>query len=148
MNLELRRDERSKKGTTGSLFLDEKPFCVTLEPPDLTFGVAHPCIPSGTYCLQIGYSPRFQRPMPRLLDVPGREGILIHWGNYVENTEGCVLVGSTKTTLSNGNWAVWNSRDTFDKLFREIQGAQSEGVSLTISCTEAAEPLERDLSRP
>ncbi len=137
MRLQLQRDERCEKGTTGSLLVDDEPFCVTLEPADSVFGAAHPCIPVGAYRVEIGYSPRFQRQMPHIVDVPGREGILIHWGNYVENTEGCVLVGSSKTTRPDGGLAVWNSRSTFNNLYQKIQTAQIEGVSLTIYCPQA-----------
>ena len=35
--------------------------------------------------------------MPRVIDVPGFEGILVHAGNYQENTQGCILVGMQRS---------------------------------------------------
>jgi hypothetical protein len=118
--------------------------CFTLEPPAVAGSSAHKtgsqvtdgpvCIPAGTYPVKIDFSPRFQRSMPRLFDVPGREGILIHWGNYVENTEGCILVGSSKSMIQGAvaEPAVWDSREMFDRLYREIEEAQTAGVELMI----------------
>jgi hypothetical protein len=72
--------------------------------------------------------------------VPGREGILIHWGNYAENTEGCILVGSSKSMIQGAEPqpAVWDSHETFDRLYRQIEDAQAEGVVLTV---RDAEPM-------
>jgi len=51
-------------------------------------------IPSGVYKVIINMSPKFKRMMMRLLDVPGFDGILIHGGNTVEDSAGCILVGN------------------------------------------------------
>jgi hypothetical protein len=51
------------------------------------------CIPPGIYRTVIAWSNRYRRLMPRLLDVPGRSGILIHNGKTAADTHGCVLVG-------------------------------------------------------
>jgi hypothetical protein len=146
MKLELQRDAFLPNGTTGRLSVDRKEFCFTLEPPretSITDGSV--CIPAGEYPVEIDYSPRFGRPMPRLFNVPEREGILIHWGNYVENTEGCILVGSSKSMIQSAvrEPAVWDSRDTFDRLYREIEGAQAAGVVLTVRDADAI-PASQD----
>ena len=53
--------------------------------------------------------------MPRLLNVPNFEGILIHSVNTVKDTAGCILVGTRKENT------LVNSRDTFNKLFNRLQ---------------------------
>lgn len=89
------------KPVTGRLYLlhdglpdmpdnDSLLICDTLEPP---FSVSHPCIPVGVYKFSMSESPRFHRVLPRLKNVKGRSGILIHSGNTVRDTKGCILVG-------------------------------------------------------
>jgi|GEM_PF-730327 len=50
-------------------------------------------IPCGWYRVRVTYSPRFKRQMPLLYMVPGFEGIRIHAGLSVKNTQGCICVG-------------------------------------------------------
>jgi Steigviridae/Suoliviridae L,D-carboxypeptidase/transpeptidase len=131
----LQRDAFLPNGTTGRLSVDGREFCFTLEPAKETRITDGPvCVPAGSYPVTIDFSPRFRRAMPRVLNVPGRDGILLHWGNYVENTEGCILVGSSKSMIQGAapEPAVWDSRETFGRLYREIEEAQAEGVVLTI----------------
>ncbi len=47
--------------------------------------------------------------------VPGHTGILFHWGNYNQDSDGCVLLGSAR----NGDMIV-NSREEFAN-FMELQ---------------------------
>ena len=100
----------------GRLSLDGHVLCDTLEPQSHFLKSAtdpktiraikrlgRSAIPTGVYRLVLGYSPRFSpRPfykscggglVPRLLNVSGYEGILIHCGNTVVDTCGCILVG-------------------------------------------------------
>lgn len=58
------------------------------------------CIPCGRYRLIWAYSPRFRRDTLRLVEVPFFAGILIHGGNTVDDTEGCLLTGLERSTDS------------------------------------------------
>ena len=49
-------------------------------------------IPAGKYPLKMTFSPRFNKLMPEICDVPGRSGIRIHKGTIPEHSKGCVLV--------------------------------------------------------
>ena len=100
----------------GRLFLGGHYLCDTLEPTSRGLSSAtslqsirvikrlgRTAIPVGVYRLILGYSPRFSpRPfyraygrglVPRLQNVSGFEGVLIHCGNTVVDTCGCILVG-------------------------------------------------------
>ena len=46
--------------------------------------------------ITVNRSPRFGRDLPRLLNVPHFDGILIHRGNTGKDTSGCILVGENK----------------------------------------------------
>jgi hypothetical protein len=67
--------------------------CFTLERPWLNNQRRVSCIPAGTYKGRVLPSPRFGIDLPELLDVPGRDQILIHPGNTIDDTEGCILIG-------------------------------------------------------
>lgn len=87
--------------TIGKLYLDGVYFCDTLEDKvrDLSKEAKVPgqtAIPAGSYKVVVTASPRFKRLLPRLLNVPQFDGILIHRGNTPENTSGCILVGENK----------------------------------------------------
>ena len=109
--IRLRRTAHLPGGTEGVLFFPaesgQSPM-PTLEPPA---SGAHPAIPAGEYPLRLDVvSPRFARSprrwsaawgarLPRLMQVPGREGILIHPGNRPADSSGCVLVGRAVSPL-------------------------------------------------
>lgn len=83
------------------------------------------CIPTGRYeCryLEKSASGRYRRVW-HLQEVQGRSGILIHTGNLVRHTRGCILVGMRKGQLA-GEPAVLNSRTGMERL-RTIVGEQA-----------------------
>lgn len=107
----------------GELLIDGIHECYTLEP--------QPPIPAGTYDLTIDHSQRFQRLMPHVLDVPGHEGIRIHWGNWRKDTQLCTLVGSTM-----GKGFVGHSVDEFNSIFNKLQdalGGENQPSTVTIT---------------
>ena len=65
--------------------------------------------------------------MPRLLGVPGFDGILIHPGSTALDSYGCVLVG--KNTKKG---TVTSSRDTFSALYAKLKAASDRGEQITI----------------
>ena len=114
MELTLYRKWLDENSTVGVLDVDGVFQCYTLELPTPL------CIPPGRFKVSIDYSPKFQRNMPILLAVPGRTEIRIHWGNDEKDTEGCILVGTSRSL----DW-IGNSRDAFADLFPKIQQAVS-----------------------
>lgn len=118
-NLRLER-ECLEERTLGKLYINNEFFCNTIEDKyrDLSkekkvYGET--CIPFGTYKVIINMSPKYGRLMPRLLDVPHFEGILIHSGNTEQDSAGCIICGKRS------GQKVINSRDTFNRLFNRLE---------------------------
>jgi Family of unknown function (DUF5675) len=123
MQLNLKRNLLTSLSTSGLLDIDGQFECYTLERPEVQ-------IPLGTYGIEIRYSPRFKRPLPHLLDVPGRSDILIHSGNWPRDTEGCLLVGQTL-----GKDMILSSRLALDPLIQKIQLALDAKQPVSLSIT-------------
>jgi hypothetical protein len=66
--------------------------CKSLELPDLGNEVRKSRIPAGVYCCEKRYSPKYNWHY-WVKDVAGRTWILIHVGNYKDDTTGCILLG-------------------------------------------------------
>ena len=82
-------------------------------------------LPEGTYPVVVTKSKKFGKYLPLLVGVPGFEGVRIHSGNTVNDTEGCILVGQN---LIKGK--VLLSRLTLEKLMRLIENEKR--IFLTI----------------
>lgn len=139
MKLELKRRFLGESYTIGSLSIDGKKFCDTLEDKvrDLNKnGVfdgdekkvyAETAIPYGTYDIVVDYSPKFKRELPRLQNVKHFEGILIHRGNTAEDSAGCILVGENKV-----KGKVINSTPYEKELVQILKEAQDRKEPITI----------------
>lgn len=118
MKMTMVRNRKTKDGLFGVLVLEGGGFqCFTCE------NLATAVLP-GTYSMAFTYSPRFNRVMP-LVNVPNREGIRLHWGNFPSNYEGCIGVGNGVETDS-----IDNTVATFNQLYALIK--DDTDLSLTI----------------
>lgn len=130
INLLLIRDTFSKKSTIGELFLNGERICDTLENPWLDNQRNISCIPEGEYKVRLRL-PRESatREYIHLLikDVPNRDFILVHRGNYPSQTQGCVLVG-----LSSEQDVVYNSTLAMDLLIKELIHLGAVNINLII----------------
>lgn len=149
MKLLIKRIAKLPKYTIGKLYIDDKYMCDTLEDTDRGLDSSmtiqdiqskkvygKTAIPTGTYEVVMNtVSPKFANrawakpwkgKIPRLLNVPGYEGVLIHPGNKPEDTSGCVLVGYNKV-----KGQVTNSTEIFNRLMA-ILNSTTEKITLTI----------------
>lgn len=152
MELKLERKYLKDEYTIGQLWIDGKYFCDTCEDKvrdynkdgDLldkgeTKVYGKTAIPYGRYQVAMNViSQKFSRKsfymevcqgrLPRLLNVPHFEGILIHVGNTAEDSSGCILVGENR--IKGG---ILNSRETFKKLYAELNEAYKKGEEIWIT---------------
>lgn len=150
MELTLKRRFKGPKYTIGSLYINKEYFCDTIEDRDrgLTDDMTEDnikkvkvygetAIPYGTYKIDMNVeSPKFSNrswvkpyggKLPRLLNVKGYEGVLIHVGNTAQDSLGCILVGENKQV-----GRVINSTATFNKLMSILLKAKLKGEEIEI----------------
>jgi len=92
MRIDLLRVGQSNRGTFGVLRYQQVAFAVTLERPWENNTEDVSSIPSGRYRCRRIRSPRFGHTY-EVCDVPNRTHVLFHKGNYLTETQGCILVG-------------------------------------------------------
>lgn len=153
MELKLRRIAKKNGYTIGHLYVNGIYFSDTLEDVDRglvsTMSIdilkkkklAHiTAIPTGRYEVTMSIiSPRLSKSkfyqqfgggrVPRLLNVPAFDGILIHCGNTAKDTDGCILIGkNTKVGM------VLDSRQTYTNLYPLLGAAAKckENIFITI----------------
>ena len=151
MEIKVKRLDRKEAYTIGKMYVDGAYVCDTLEDKDrgLTsnMSVAQICgvkikgetaIPTGRYLVDMKtVSPRFggraqyqfcKGRLPRLCNTVGFQGVLIHCGNTVKDTDGCILVGENKAVGQ-----VINSTATFRKLYPILKAADERGEQIWIT---------------
>lgn len=97
--------------TQGILFVDGHTF-YTLERPWIDNKKNISCIPEGKYPIYTFKHPKWGEVIG-LRDVLNRSEILIHPGNYVDDTEGCILPG-----INCGRGTVLNSRKALQQILK------------------------------
>ena len=155
MTLTVQRKYKNQKYTIGELYIDGIKFCDTLEDKDRGLFQNMPlstiqdlkvygetAIPTGKYKITLDVvSPKFSKyafynevcegKLPRLLNVPGFEGSLIHVADGSKGAElllGCIGVGENK--IKGG---LLNGKETFRKLYAKLLEADSLNEELIIN---------------
>ena len=140
MEILLIRKYKKPTYTVGNLYINGKWIANTLEDVDRNLNSSmsvkqikaikkpnETAIPTGTYEVTLDiFSPKFgNKPfykktcngkLPRILNVKGFDGVLIHCGNTNLDTSGCILVGRN---LEKGK--VLKSQETFEKLYKILK---------------------------
>lgn len=152
MDLILKRIFKGTDYTIGNLYVNGDKFSDTLEDTDRGLNstmnlddikkikkAGITAIPTGRYKITLNVqSPKFKHYpqysfcdgyLPRLISVPGYEGVLIHIGSYPSDTSGCILVG-----LNTKKGMLTSSKATFEKLYAILKTASAnhEAITLTI----------------
>ena len=151
MELVIDRKWKKQNYTISNLTIDGEWFCNVLEDTDRNLDdsmsieeiknlkkTSITAIPRGTYEISLDItSPKYSKipfykelgngKLPRLLNVKGFDGILIHSGNTDKDTSGCLLVGQNKV-----KGQVVNSRETFKKLYKLLKDRKMKGEKITI----------------
>lgn len=153
MKILIDRKWKKEEYTIGKLYVDGVFFSNTLEDKDRDLmssmspeeikkekKAGETAIPTGTYKIRMDISsPRFSRSnwyikncngarIPRLKDVPGYDGVLIHCGNTARDTEGCILVGKNDV-----KGMVTKSKDYLLKLYNIMYAAYKKGENIEIT---------------
>ena len=128
-------------------FLMNRYFCDTLEPHAIDWRreekvAGKTAIPTGRYRVMLSYSNTYRRRMPFLQNVPHFTGIMIHTGNSVDDTRGCILVGKAvrpqkpeeenPTGEATVIGRLTDSRITFNKLYEMIREAMKRGEEVWV----------------
>lgn len=127
----LKRIAQTADGTFGVLLHKDVPFALTLERPWRNNAARVSCIPAGTYKISLcsrsadyGFkpSPRFG-DVYQILNVAGRSKVLIHAGNTIDDTEGCVLLGECFAPI-NGRPGIALSKDALKEFMTKAGGEE------------------------
>lgn len=149
MKLRLERTYNCKTYCIGHLYIDGKYYSDVIEDVDRGLTQDMPlsqikkikvksqtAIPAGTYRVTLNVkSPKFSQKqyyyqfcqgyMPRLLNVPGFDGILIHRGTNQNSSAGCLIVGWNKV-----KGMVVDSTKAFEGLYNKLKEADSITIEI------------------
>ena len=152
MKLLLKRIYTCSTYTIGNLYIDNVYVCDTLEDTDrmlddsmkeekiLSIKIKdQTAIPTGTYNILMNVvSPKYSKKqyylnvcngkVPRLDNVKGYAGVLMHVGNYAKDTSGCILLGYNRQ-----KGAVLDSKKAFEKVYKILKAAYDNGKKIDIT---------------
>ena len=118
-NLLIIRDQFTDKSTLGKLYLNGEFYGHTLELAWQDNKKNVSCIPKGVYDVSKRHpeeSESYKYQHLLVENVPNRNYILFHIGNYPKDTNGCILLGNTRALNFVGD-----SRNPFYNLMYDLQ---------------------------
>ena len=151
MKILLKRIAKKSTYTIGKIYVDGQYVCDCIEDKDRglkqsmtleqinklkVFGQT--AIPTGEYKVTLNViSPKYSKStwykqnangarVPRILNVKGFDGVLIHTGNTAADSQGCIIVG-----VNDKVGIVSKSKETFKKLYQILQSSKDD-ITLTI----------------
>lgn len=120
MEIRLVRLFEDEDRTLGTLIIDRQNVLATLELRYDSNKKNVSCIPEGTYECQKRTSTKYGEHI-LVKNVPDREMILIHAGNYPSSTQGCILVGTYLSDIDkDGKLEVCNSKIALKQLVSSV----------------------------
>lgn len=151
MKILLKRTAKKSTYTIGKIYVDGQYVCdciedkdrglkqsMTLEQINKLKVYGQTAIPTGEYKVTLNViSPKYSKStwykqnangarVPRILNVKGFDGVLIHTGNTAEDSHGCIIIGQNKEVGK-----VINSKETFKKFYQILQSSKDD-ITLTI----------------
>lgn len=142
--------KKGKSYTIGRLYIDNVYYCDTIENIDRELTQDMPlkeiagkkvknltAIPKGTYQVTLSIkSPKFSQIlyyksfcngyMPRLLNVSGFDGVLMHKGRTEKDTSSCIILGFNTVAGK-----VTNSQLCFEVVYKKLKSAKDK-ITITI----------------
>ena len=141
MRITVREITQNGEATLSAVYVDGEFVCFGLEDIDRGgFKIPdHTRIPRGVYKMGVrtegGFSQRYATKFPtfhqgclQVLDVPNFEYILIHIGNTIHDTSGCLLVGGIGNASEEGRLTISGSVVAYRKLYNRVIQAAKNGV--------------------
>lgn len=151
MKLTLKRRIKEPEYTIGTLYIDNTQFSDTLEDRDRGLSdsqtgadiknikvYGQTAIPTGTYTIDMNtvsskfkdrsWAIPYQGKIPRLLNVKGFTGVLIHPLNTAEESLGCIGVG-----VNSQKGKITNSTTYFHNLMKQLVAANNNNEVITIT---------------
>ncbi len=139
MKVMVKRLFRTKNTTISSVLIDGELQCFGLENTfnqPKVYGKTR--IPCGTYRVGLRtvggkhrkYLKRFSnlhKGMLHIKDVPGFEHILIHIGNFHQDTDGCLLLGKSVTHRSETGYMIVDSKAAYKEFYAKVIAAARNG---------------------
>lgn len=146
MRVVLERFGFGLKSTLGRLYVPGESSCLVLEDrvrPIEGKVSGETAIPYGTYRVELrtvgGFHGRYGERFPDshqgmlwLREVPGFRYILIHCGNTPEDTEGCLLLGSSPGIDQRAEFSVAGSVRAYERIYPVVASAITDGDDVEI----------------
>jgi len=146
MELTVNRTTKTDNSTIGQFLVDGtfQSFC--LEPTDRGLTSDMPlsqiqaikvadktCVPTGRYQVTKYFSPKHNALVPCMVGIPGFAYVEIHAGNFPQDTDACLLLGTTT-----GIDEVLSSQIAIDAFYPKFFAALEAGEEVWITYQNAA----------